>query len=399
MKKRIFGFEKNIFFLSLTSFFTDVSSEIIYPLLPIFLTSVLGAGAAFVGLVEGVAETTASLMKLFSGWLSDRIRKRKALVVFGYTLSSLTRPLMALAAAPWNVLAIRFMDRIGKGIRNSPRDALIADSCAPDEKGRSFGFNRAMDHAGAMVGSLIVFILLLGVSKNYRLIFALASIPALFAVIVVTFFTNEVAPVNADNRRLHADDRRYPRKFTFDLRLSAFSKKFKLFLFTVFIFTLGNSSDAFLLLRARSIGVGITFIPLLWFVLHVVKSFTSTPSGIISDKFGRRRVILLGWLIYGLVYLGFGFAKNTSHIWFLFAAYGLFYGLTEGVERAFVADLVNADVRGSAYGIYNFVIGIAALPASLLMGVLWQTLGPQVAFLFGAALAFAASIALALFLK
>ena len=386
IKKRIFGFEKNIFFLSLTSFLTDVSSEIIYPLLPIFLTSVLGAGAAFVGLVEGIAETTASLLKLFSGWLSDKIKKRKILVVLGYTLSSITRPLMAVAAVPWNVLAIRFTDRIGKGIRNSPRDALIADSSDPKEQGKAFGFNRAMDNAGAMVGSLIVFVLLLGVTKNYRLIFALAAIPAVLAILVVTFLTYEVAPIQGKEKRV-------------TLSLASFSRKFKIFLLVVLIFTLGNSSDAFLLLRAKDLGVSVTFIPLLWCMLHLVKSATSTPAGIISDKFGRRRVILLGWAIYAMVYFGFGFARTAVHAWFLFAIYGLFYGLTEGVERAFVADLVPEDARGRAYGIYNFSIGIAALPASLLMGILWQAFGPQAAFLFGASLALTASTAFALFMK
>lgn len=386
MRKKIFGFERNVFFLSLTSFLTDASSEIIYPLLPIFLTGVLGATTVFVGLVEGVAETTASLFKLFSGWFSDKIKKRKILVVMGYTLSSITRPLMAIAAAPWNVLAIRFVDRIGKGTRNSPRDALIADSCEPQEKGRSFGFNRAMDHAGAMVGSLTVFFLLLGVTKNYRLVFALASIPALLAIVTVTFFTYDIKPA-------------LPVKDETRLEFKFFNRKFKIFLSAVFVFTLGNSSDAFLLLRAKDLGVGIAFIPLLWFALHVVKSLTSTPSGILSDKFGRKRVILLGWFIYALVYFGFGFAGNALHVWLLFCIYGLFYGLTEGVERALVADLVPTESRGSAYGIYNFVIGIGALPASVMMGILWQAFGPHAAFLFGASLALIASVMFALFVR
>lgn len=389
MRKKIFGFERNVFFLSLTSFLTDVSSEIIYPLIPIFLTSVLGAGMAFVGLIEGVAETTASFLKLFSGWLSDKIKKRKVFVVTGYALSSIARPLMAIATAPWNVLVIRFTDRIGKGLRNSPRDALIADSSGPDEKGRSFGFNRAMDHAGAMVGSLAVFFLLLGVTKNYRLIFALASIPAILAVIVAAFFTREVAP---PKRGQFSNRDMRPRRELSPL----VNRKFKTFLLAVLVFTLGNSSDAFLLLRARSLGVGVVFIPLLWCLLHIIKSTSSTPAGVVSDRFGRRRVILFGWLIYAMVYFGFGFAKNTIHIWLLFTAYGLFYGLTEGVERAFVADLVSEDVRGRAYGVYNFIIGIAALPASLIMGILWQTLGPQSAFIFGAILASLASAVLLL---
>lgn len=388
MKKRIFGFDRNVFFLSLTSFLTDVSSEIIYPMLPIFLTSVLKAGTAFVGIVEGVAETTASFLKLFSGWFSDRIRKRKALVVIGYTLSSVTRPLMALAVAPWNVLAIRFTDRVGKGVRNSPRDALIADSCDPNERGRSFGFNRAMDNAGAMVGSLIVFFLLLGVTGNLRHIFALAAVPAVLAVIVVVFFTYEVAPAQAAQRPAARFDAGIMR-----------NTKLRPFLLSVFIFTLGNSSDAFLLLRARERGVGLAFIPLLWFVLHVVKTVSSTPAGVLSDRIGRRRVIIAGWLIYAAVYCGFAFAQGALHVWLLFAVYGLFYGLTEGVERALVADMVSQDERGGAFGVYNFAVGIGALPASLLMGILWQAFGPHAAFLVGASFALAASVMLVLFVR
>lgn len=218
---------------------------------------------AFVGLVEGIAETTASFLKLFSGWLSDKIKKRKALVVIGYTLSSIARPLMAVAMVPWNVLVIRFIDRVGKGIRNSPRDALIADSCDANEKGRSFGFNRAMDHAGAMLGSFIVFILLATTTHNFRLIFALAAIPAVFAVIVVTFLTYEAVAVSEVKNSIR-------------INLMHFNKKFKFFLLAILIFTLGNSSDAFLLLRARECRVTLTFIPLLWFLLHLVKSITST---------------------------------------------------------------------------------------------------------------------------
>ncbi|MCM8782252.1 MAG: MFS transporter [Candidatus Omnitrophica bacterium] len=394
MRKRIFGFERNIFFLSLTSFLSDVSSEIIYPLVPIFLTSVLNAGTTFVGLVEGIAESTASLLKLFSGWLSDKIRKRKILVVLGYTLSSITRPLMAVAIAPWHVLALRFTDRIGKGIRNSPRDALIVDSCALGERGRSFGFNRAMDHAGAMIGSLIVFILLFGVTKNLRLVFMLASIPALFAVVAVTLFTYEVISAKVSGNTMISRDTAVP-----DTLAISYGKKFKFFMLAILVFTLGNSSDAFLLLRAKNIGVGVTFIPLLWFLLHLVKSITSTPAGVISDKIGRRRIILLGWLIYAIVYFGFGFVKSLLQVWFLFAAYGLFYGLTEGVERALVSDLVPQEEHGRAYGIYNFIIGITALPASLIMGVLWQAFGPKVAFLFGSVLALFASVVLAMFVK
>ncbi|MEI8176898.1 MAG: MFS transporter [Candidatus Omnitrophota bacterium] len=387
MGKKIFGFEKNIFYLSLTSFFTDISSEIIYPLLPLFLTSVLGAGVAFVGLVEGFAETTASMLKLFSGWFSDKLRRRKPFVVFGYTLSSVARPLAALAFAPWNILVIRILDRVGKGLRNAPRDALIADSCEPREKGRAFGFNRAMDNAGAMIGSLIVFFLLLRVTGNYRLIFAWAALPAFFAVMTVIFGTRDVLPGPLPAANGAGLSAKSPAE-----RPARYDARFKGFVGAVLLFTLGNSSDAFLLLRARDLKIGVAFIPLLWCLLHVVKTFGSVPFGIISDKIGRSKVIIAGWMVYGAVYCGFALAGSALQIWLLFAAYGLFYALTEGVERAFIADLVGSRRRGSAFGIYNFVIGIAALPASLLMGALWQVFGPRVAFFTGASLAVAASL-------
>ncbi|MFH1227911.1 MAG: MFS transporter [Planctomycetota bacterium] len=386
-EKKIFGFSKNIFYLGLVSFFTDMSSEMIYPLLPVFLTTVLNAPLSFVGLIEGVAESTASVLKLVFGWVSDRLNKRKAFVSSGYTLSSLFRPMVAFAVYPWHVLFVRFADRVGKGIRTSPRDALIADTCKAGEKGKAFGFNRAMDHAGAIAGPAIATLLLTYAVKDYRTLFALAYLPAIAAVFIVLLLVKEKKPESV--RAVE------PVK----LRLNIFNKNFKAFLFIVFIFTSGNSSDAFLLLRARGLGVSIAVLPLLWILLHIVKMASSTPGGILSDKIGRKKVIVSGWIIYFLVYLGFAFAKVPVHVWFLFAVYGLFFGLTESAEKAFVADLVRSEIRGSAYGVYNFAIGVSALPSSVIMGLLWQKFGVTIAFSFEAVMALISAFALMLFIK
>lgn len=381
-KGNFFGFHRNVFSLGLVSFFNDVSSEMIYPLLPIFLTSVLGVGASFVGLIEGIAETTASLLKLFSGWLSDRWNKRKSLVVFGYTLSTFARPLVAVATAGWHVLLVRFLDRIGKGVRTSPRDALIADSCLEGERGRAFGFQRAMDHAGAVIGPLTASLLLTFITQRYRLIFWLAFIPGIVSLVFLILGVQEkksFMPIASQKVRL---------------TLRPFDRRFKLFLGIVILFTLGNSSDAFLILKAKEVGVPISLIPILWMVLHIVKSLSATPGGILSDHLGRRGVIIAGWLLYSGVYWAFAWADSSGMIWVLFAVYGLFYGLTEGGERALVADLVPPHLRGMAYGLYNFSIGIGALPASLLMGLLWEKISPKAAFGFGATLALLAALLL-----
>ncbi|MGB9700845.1 MAG: MFS transporter [Thermodesulfobacteriota bacterium] len=374
--KKFWGLNRQIFVLGWVSFFTDVSSEMIYPLLPVFLTSVLGASPTFLGLIEGVAEATASLGKLLSGWLSDRWQKRKALVVFGYLLSSVVRPLVALSTSAGQVLIIRFLDRVGKGIRTSPRDALIADSTAEDVHGKSFGFQRAMDHTGAVVGPLISFLLISYFTQNYRLIFALAFIPAFWAVFILITGVQEkiISPPPAVNP-------------LGKISLKSYSPSLRIFLFAVIIFSLGNSSDAFLILQAKENGVGVAWIPVLWMILHVVKSLSATPGGILSDRWGRKKTIILGWLLYSAIYFGFAASKSPETIWVLFTVYGLFYGLTEGAERALVADLVPSSGRGTAFGLYNFSVGLSTLPASLLMGFFWEKCGAPFAFTFGACLA------------
>jgi MFS family permease len=370
----------------MVSLLTDASTEMVYPLLPLFLTRTLGAGTAFVGLVEGVAETTASLLKLVSGWLSDRLRRRKALVIWGYGLSSLTRPLMAMALLPSHVLGIRFLDRIGKGIRTSPRDALIADSTQANARGAAFGFHRAMDHLGAVAGPVLAFLLLPLVGGSYRAIFWLASIPAALCVLVLVATVREI-PAQGPPARLPL------------LTLRPYDSRLKGFLCIVTLFTLGNSSDAFLLLRAREAGVAEMAVPLLWAALHVVKSTSSLGAGILSDRIGRRGAIVAGWLVYAVVYAGFAVVGSAWQVWGLFLVYGLYFGLTEGVEKALVADLTPVEARASAYGVYHTAIGITALPASLLTGWLWQVFGAPVAFGAGAALAAAAAALLWVFLR
>lgn len=376
------GITGNVLILGLVSLLTDVSSEMIYPLLPLFLTSVLGAGPAFLGVIEGVAESTAALLKLVSGIWSDRVRRRKRLVLGGYGLSALARPLVALATGPLAVLAIRFTDRIGKGVRTSPRDALIADSVAPQLRGRAYGFHRSMDHAGALLGPLLATALLATWTKNLRVIFALAAIPGFLAVLLIVLKVREAAAAEGFLRGNGGFLRNLPRG------------PMRRFLLILLLFTLGNSTDAFLLLRAGDLGVSAVAIPLLWAFFHVVKMASVYPFGALSDRLGRRGMILAGWGVYALAYLGFGRASSEWQIWALFAFYGLFYGLTEGTEKALLADMVPAEQRGSAFGWYHCAIGIGALPASLLFGWLWQQFGAAAAFDLGAGLAGLAALLL-----
>lgn len=373
------GISSNVLILGLVSFLTDVSSEMIYPLLPLFVTSVLGAGPAFLGMIEGVAESTAAMLKLASGIISDRIEGRKRLVLAGYSLSSLSRPLIAIASSPMNVLLVRFSDRIGKGIRTSPRDALIADSTDKSMWGKAFGFHRSLDHAGAIVGPLLATALLAWFVSDLRMLFWMAAIPGFLAVILIVVKVRDIP-------RIKTSSASQPRV--------APDKNIRAYLMILLIFTLGNSSDAFLLLRAGQMGVTPVRIPLLWTFFHVVKMFSSMPFGMLSDRIGRRGVIITGWGVYTIAYAGFGLATTELHIWLLFALYGLFYGMTEGAEKAYLSDLALPEERGSAFGWYNLAIGIGALPASLLFGLIWQKSSPQAAFAFGAGLACLAAILL-----
>ena len=368
--------------LAAVSFLTDVSSEMIYPLLPVFLTTVLGANASFIGAIEGAAETTAALLKLASGWWSDRVQRRKPLVLAGYAIASLMRPLVALATSASQVLVIRVADRVGKGIRNAPRDALIAESVDPSIRGRAFGFHRAADHAGGVLGPLIAFAVLSWQIAELRTVFWLAAIPGVLSVVVVALGVRDVPR--------HAERSPGPR---LDLA-GSLGAPFWRVLAVIFVFTLGNSTDAFLLLRASQLGVPVALAPILWAVLHLVKSAASTPGGALSDRIGRRPTLIMGWMLYSAVYVGFALADSAWHAWALFAVYGVYFGLTEGSERALVADLVAPERRGTAFGWFNLAIGLGALPASLLFGLVWDRAGPATAFTMGASLALAAAIGL-----
>ena len=370
---------RNVLALAVVSFLTDVSSDMTYPLLPVFLASVLGASATSVGAIEGAAESTAALLKLASGWWSDRVAKRKPLVLAGYTIASVIRPLIGLVQSVSQVLTIRVADRVGKGIRSSPRDALIADSVDPSIRGRAFGFHRAADHAGAVVGPLLAFALLRWADLDLRHLFLWTAVPGALAVAALVLGVREVPRATAE------------KKPQVDLR-TPLGRRFWAFLGVLLLFTLGNSTDAFLLLRAADLGVDAALIPILWAMLHVVKSLSSTPGGALSDRIGRKPLLVAGWLIYAAVYLGLGRAGAAWHAWALFAVYGIYFGLTEGVEKALVADLVPADRRGAAFGWYNLALGVGALPASLLFGLIWDSKGPATAFGFGAGMALLAAL-------
>lgn len=376
-----------VWVLGLTSLLTDASSEMIYPLLPLYLSAVLGAGPAFLGLIEGAAETTASLLKLVSGVWADRLRRRKPLVVLGYALSSVVRPLVAIAASPLHVLAIRVVDRIGKGVRSSPRDAVIADETPAHARGRAYGVHRAMDHAGAVVGPLLATGLLFVLGQgpgSMRIVFGLAAVPAAIAMATLVFGLREtvrpstVAPPGARG----APAVRLPGAFW---RL----------LVIMLVFTLGNSSDAFLLLRASDVGVPTAQLPLIWVALHVVKSALSGPFGALSDRLGRHGVIVAGWIVYAISYALFAWMSSPLACWAVFALYGVYFALTEGAAKALVADHVPAEARGRAFGLYHAAVGIAALPASVLFGWIWQTWSAPAALVTGAAFALVAAVGLA----
>ena len=380
------GLSGNVLLLGIVSFFNDAASEMIYPLLPVFLATVLGAGPAVLGVIEGIAESTASFLKLASGFISDRVHRRKNWVVGGYILSNAARPLIGLTTIWAGVLALRFVDRIGKGVRTSPRDALIAESTPLEHRGKAFGFHRAADHAGAVVGPLLAALMIAFFQFDLKTVFILSVIPGLLAVAVLSAGVKET-PMEARPAARHEPlkIRRAWREMPQTLRR---------FAMILFLFTLGNSTDAFLLLKAQQLGVSVALIPVLWTALHIVKMGSSLPGGIASDRWGRKGVIVTGWIIYALTYAGFAIADSTWQAWALFMVYGLYFGLTEGAEKALIADLAPAHLRGSAFGLYHLMIGIGALPASLLFGWVWQSFGDAAAFGMGASLALAAGLLL-----
>ncbi|MEW6143159.1 MAG: MFS transporter [Chloroflexota bacterium] len=399
-RQRIFGIAANVFFLGLVSLLNDMSSEMIFTLLPLFLANVLGAAPTIIGLVEGVAESTASFLRIGSGWLSDKIGRRKLLAFSGYTLSTVMKPLMYIATSWGLVLGVRFTDRIGKGIRSAPRDALVADSLEKHERGKGFGFHRAMDTGGAMLGitgaALIIFLLqqnsLLLERSTYQMLVVIGVIPAVLALCMFIF----VKEKRREDPTLPVPSSPAPTAVTAGTGLG---RKFWTFISVMFLFTLGNSSDAFLVLRAQDLQNTTLTIMLMLILFNAVYAGLSVPFGVLSDKLGRKGVIIIGWLVFAAVRLGFTAATAHWHVWLLFAAWGLYYALTEGVARAFVADLVPSKRRGTAYGIYYAALGIGLLPASVIAGWLWQTFTPAAPFAFSSALAVLSIIGLAVFVR
>lgn len=372
---------RNVLALGLVSLLTDAATEMAVPLLPVFLTTVLGAGALTLGWIEGLADAAASLLKLLSGRMADRMGRNRPLVIAGYSLSSFVRPFLALAAASWHVLGVRFADRVGKGLRTSPRDALIAASVRPAERASAFGLHRAMDHVGAVIGPLIALGILTLWSQDIRLVFWLTAIPGALAVIALVAGVRETPVPPASTAEPPAEPQPARRPL---LR----------FLVPLGLFTLGNSTDAFLLLKAGTATGSLTSLPLLWAGLHVVKALTSVPGGRLADRWGTRRTITLGWLVYAAIYLGFAFARTPAEIWILFMAYGVYHGLTEGAEKALVAEAAPRGRRGTAFGWYHLTLGMLTLPASLLFGGLWDAFGSRTAFVTGAVLAVLAVLTL-----
>lgn len=393
--RRYRSLPRNVFAISLVSLLNDASSEIIYPLLPVFLVTSLGASAWAIGLIEGLAESLSSLLKLFAGYLSDRFAKRKLLVVAGYSLASLARPLLAFAHTWQQVLAIRLTDRVGKGIRTAPRDAMIADQVAFEQRGIAFGLHRAMDHAGAVIGPLVGYVLFVlfvvnhesPTSSEFSKIFLVASVPALMAVLVAIFFMKE-SPVQLPQSTERPK-----------LSLRGFDTNFKRFLLVLALFTLSNSSDSFLILRAVDAGIPLTMAPLLWAAHHGTKVLSSLFGGDLSDRLGRKGLIVSGWGLYAAVYAGFAFATNKASLWALFLIYGIYFGLVEGAEKALVADLVRPEQRGTAYGLYNLAFGVTVFPASLFMGMIWHWQGPTTAFLVNAIMGATAAVLLLILVR
>ncbi len=365
---------RTVIALGVASFFTDLGSELIFPLIPVFLVS-LGGAPTYLGLIEGLANATASILKLVTGHLSDRFPAKKPLVLFGYGLATLVRPLVALATAPWHVLVVRVVDRIGKGVRTAPRDALLAAAVDPSQAGRAFGFHHAMDHAGAVAGPLVA-AGLLALGFELRVIFAIALVPGLLALVVVSRLREQPMPVASSAPSAKSDG--------LD-RAARLPGRLRGYLGILALFSLGNSTDAFLLLRASELGLEAATLPLLWAFLHVAKATSSYLGGGFADRMPRPRLIVSGWAVYAMSYLGFGLASAAWHIWALFLLYGTYYGLTEPAEKALVRELAPANARGRAYGLYHFTLGMTAIPAGLLTGWLWQAYSPLVALSAGAA--------------
>ena len=391
-KGKLSKLPRNVWAVGFTSFFMDISSEMVINILPLFLANVLGVQTSVIGLIEGIAEATASILKMFSGWLSDKLGGRKWLAVIGYALSALSKPFFYFADSWGLVAGVRWADRIGKGTRTAPRDALVADSTPADMRGMAFGLNRAMDKAGAMVGLLIAALVVWLAQANtvalsrstFQTIVLISMIPGFLAVLSLAIGAKDVAV---------KDKRSAPK-----ISLRSMGKPFTTFLVIVSIFTLGNSSDGFLVLRAQNLGISVTGILIMLSIYNLVVTLVATPAGSLSDRVGRQRLIIGGWLVYAAIYFGFALAQSAWQIWLLYIAYGLYFGLAFGTANAMVADLVPEHLRGTAYGTYHAVIGLLAFPSSLIAGILWQGVGswmgfgPSAPFWFGGSMALIASL-------
>ncbi|MEK6727111.1 MAG: MFS transporter [Candidatus Omnitrophota bacterium] len=376
----------NIIILGITSLLTDISSEMVYPILPVFLVTTLGASPAILGLIEGIAESLASLLKVFSGYFSDKIKRRKPFTIFGYASSTIGKLFLFIAHGWGFVLFARIIDRLGKGIRTAPRDALIADSAKDGKRGAAFGLHRTMDTMGAIIGVSLAYFLVTGFKGPLRNIFLFSLIPA-FLGVVFLFLVKEKKHEPA------------PALQKLQFKWGALDKRLKLFLIFSFLFTLGNSSNQFLLLRAKNAGLGLSQVILLYLVYNIVYGVFVYPASRLSDKIGRKKLLVIGYLFYGLVYFGFALNNSINLFWVLFGAYGVYIGFTEGVEKALISDIAPSDLRATAIGLHAAVVGAGLLPASLFAGLLWKFLGPAAPFYFGGFMGIFASIGFWILLK
>lgn len=379
---KVLGLEKNVFFAGLTSFCMDTATKMVYSVMSMFLLSI-GASKTQLSLIEGMAESMSSLIKAVSGWWSDKIGKNKPFMVIGYALSALVIPFYAAATAPLHILFLRFIERIGKGVRTAPRDSLIAASAADGNKGRSFGFHKAMDNCGAIIGPLLSFAILSAFTGSYRLVLVLSAVPALLSILIIVLYIKETK----NNRPTQA----------FKICFKDFDRRFYYFLAIIFVFTLGNSTDQLLLVKANDVGIQAVFIPLVYLVFNVVSVLLSVPFGMLSDRIGREKLIIFGYLVYAAIYFGFGRAGSIGMVIGLFALYGMYSAATDGVQKALVADLTDKGKRGTGLGIYNSLLGITLLPASLIAGVLYDRVNNSAPFYFGAVMALLAALMMLIF--
>ena len=381
-KKKIFGLEKNAFFTGLTSFFTDTSTKMVYSVMPLFLLSI-GASKTTISLIEGIAESTASLLKAISGYWSDKIGKNKPFMIIGYGITAIITPLYALARIPIQILFFRFFERIGKGLRAAPRDSLISGSIKKNEAGKTFGFQKAMDNSGAIVGPLIAFLLLSIFPLNYSYIFLLATIPAILGVLTIIIFIKEAKAEKKET--------------TNKISLKLLPKKFYFFLIIIFVFTLGNSADALLLVKTSETGIDKSYIPFVYMIFNTVSVLLAIPIGKLSDRIGREKLIILGFIVYAIVYYFFGRFNSINVFIFLFMLYGFYSALTDGSQKAMISDIVSKDLKGTGFGIYHAVLGITLLPASLIAGLLYDKVNSNAPFYFGSVMALIASILMIIF--